>query len=80
MLTDPRSRPVFVKATQLDALAIAIGTSHGAYKFSRPPTGDILAISASRKSTPHSQHPPGDAARRRCRRTCWPSSTSTAAR
>jgi fructose-bisphosphate aldolase, class II len=36
---------VFVKATQLDALAIAIGTSHGAYKFSRKPTGDILAIS-----------------------------------
>jgi fructose-bisphosphate aldolase, class II len=35
----------FVKATQLDALAIAIGTSHGAYKFSRKPTGDILAIS-----------------------------------
>jgi fructose-bisphosphate aldolase class II len=34
-----------VKATQLDALAIAIGTSHGAYKFSRKPTGDILAIS-----------------------------------
>ena len=36
---------MFVKATQLDALAIAIGTSHGAYKFSRKPTGDILAIS-----------------------------------
>jgi fructose-bisphosphate aldolase class II len=34
----------FVKATQCDALAIAIGTSHGAYKFSRKPTGDILAI------------------------------------
>jgi fructose-bisphosphate aldolase class II len=34
-----------VKATQLDALAIAIGTSHGAYKFTRPPTGDVLAIS-----------------------------------
>jgi fructose-bisphosphate aldolase, class II len=35
----------FVKRTQVDALAIAIGTSHGAYKFSRKPTGDILAIS-----------------------------------
>jgi len=34
----------FVKRTQLDALAIAIGTSHGAYKFTRKPTGDILAI------------------------------------
>jgi fructose-bisphosphate aldolase class II len=33
-----------VKDTHVDALAIAIGTSHGAYKFTRPPTGDILAI------------------------------------
>ena len=45
LLTDPEEAAQFVKATQLDALAIAIGTSHGAYKFSRPPTGDILAIS-----------------------------------
>ncbi|MFM8510844.1 MAG: class II fructose-bisphosphate aldolase, partial [Betaproteobacteria bacterium] len=45
MLTDPEEAAVFVEATQLDALAIAIGTSHGAYKFSRKPTGDILAIS-----------------------------------
>ena len=45
MLTDPEEAAQFVKATQLDALAIAIGTSHGAYKFSREPTGDILAIS-----------------------------------
>ncbi|WPB56955.1 class II fructose-bisphosphate aldolase [Xylophilus sp. GOD-11R] len=45
MLTDPEEAAEFVKATQLDALAIAIGTSHGAYKFSRKPTGDILAIS-----------------------------------
>ena len=45
MLTDPEEAAVFVQATQLDALAIAIGTSHGAYKFSRKPTGDILAIS-----------------------------------
>jgi fructose-bisphosphate aldolase class II len=44
MLTDPEEAAAFVKATGVDALAIAIGTSHGAYKFSRPPTGDILAI------------------------------------
>lgn len=44
MLTDPEEAAVFVKETQLDALAIAIGTSHGAYKFSRKPTGDILSI------------------------------------
>ncbi len=45
LLTDPEQAADFVKATQLDALAIAIGTSHGAYKFTRKPTGDILAIS-----------------------------------
>ncbi len=45
MLTDPEEAVRFVLATQVDALAIAIGTSHGAYKFSRKPTGDILAIS-----------------------------------
>ena len=44
LLTDPDEAAAFVKATQVDALAIAIGTSHGAYKFSRPPTGDILSI------------------------------------
>ncbi|SDO83038.1 fructose-bisphosphate aldolase [Ralstonia sp. 25mfcol4.1] len=44
LLTDPEQAADFVKATQLDALAIAIGTSHGAYKFTRKPTGDILAI------------------------------------
>jgi fructose-bisphosphate aldolase class II len=44
LLTDPDQAADFVKQTQLDALAIAIGTSHGAYKFSRKPTGDILAI------------------------------------
>lgn len=44
MLTDPEEAADFVKKTQVDALAIACGTSHGAYKFSRPPTGDILAI------------------------------------
>src|SRR5213595_3547346 len=44
LLTDPEQAADFVKRTQLDALAIAIGTRHGAYKFSRKPTGDILAI------------------------------------
>jgi fructose-bisphosphate aldolase class II len=44
MLTDPQEAVDFVKKTQVDALAIACGTSHGAYKFTRPPTSDILAI------------------------------------
>ena len=44
LLTDPEEAADFVKKTKVDALAIAIGTSHGAYKFTRPPTGDILAI------------------------------------
>lgn len=44
LLTDPDEAADFVKQTDCDALAIAIGTSHGAYKFTRKPTGDILAI------------------------------------
>ncbi|MGD8560115.1 MAG: fructose-bisphosphate aldolase class II [Gammaproteobacteria bacterium] len=44
LLTDPEEAADFVAKTGVDALAIAIGTSHGAYKFTRPPTGDILAI------------------------------------
>jgi fructose-bisphosphate aldolase class II len=44
LLTDPDQAADFVKQTRVDALAIAIGTSHGAYKFTRPPTGEILAI------------------------------------
>ena len=44
LLTDPAQAADFVAATGVDALAIAIGTSHGAYKFTRQPTGDILAI------------------------------------
>ena len=44
LLTDVEQAADFVKRTQCDALAIAIGTSHGAYKFSKKPTGDILAI------------------------------------
>ncbi len=45
LLTDPDQARDFVEKTRVDALAIACGTSHGAYKFSRKPTGDILAIS-----------------------------------
>ncbi len=44
LLTDPEEAAQFVRDTHVDALAIACGTSHGAYKFTRPPTGDILAI------------------------------------
>ena len=44
MLTDVEEAADFVSKTKVDALAIAIGTSHGAYKFTRPPTGDVLAI------------------------------------
>jgi fructose-bisphosphate aldolase class II len=44
MLTDPEEAADFVAKTDVDALAIACGTSHGAYKFTRPPTGDILDI------------------------------------
>ncbi|WP_257255336.1 MULTISPECIES: class II fructose-bisphosphate aldolase [unclassified Endozoicomonas] len=49
LLTDPDEAADFVKATHVDALAIACGTSHGAYKFTRPPTGDILAIDRIRE-------------------------------
>ncbi|NEO83343.1 MAG: fructose-bisphosphate aldolase class II [Spirulina sp. SIO3F2] len=45
LLTDPDEAVQFVERTQVDALALAIGTSHGAYKFTRKPTGEILAIS-----------------------------------
>ncbi|MBK6676357.1 MAG: fructose-bisphosphate aldolase class II [Rhodocyclaceae bacterium] len=44
LLTDVEEAARFVKDTNVDALAIAIGTSHGAYKFSRPPTGKVLRI------------------------------------
>lgn len=44
LLTDPSQAVDFVKKTKVDALAIAMGTSHGAYKFTRKPTGDILAM------------------------------------
>ncbi len=45
LLTDPEEAAQFVRQTGVDALAIAIGTSHGAYKFTKPPTGETLAIS-----------------------------------
>ena len=44
LLTDPSEAAQFVEITKVDALAIAIGTSHGAYKFSRKPDGNILAM------------------------------------
>ncbi|MBF0560693.1 MAG: fructose-bisphosphate aldolase class II [Alphaproteobacteria bacterium] len=49
LLTDPDQAAEFVKKTKVDALAIAMGTSHGAYKFTRKPTGDILAMSVVKK-------------------------------
>ena len=49
LLTDVEQAADFVKKTQCDALAIAIGTSHGAYKFTKKPTGDILAIDRIRE-------------------------------
>ena len=45
LLTDPDEAARFVEATGVDALAVAIGTSHGAYKFSRKPDGEVLAMS-----------------------------------
>lgn len=44
LLTDPEEAESFVAATNVDALAVAIGTSHGAYKFTRKPDGDVLAM------------------------------------
>jgi fructose-bisphosphate aldolase class II len=49
LLTDPEEAEDFVAATKVDALAVALGTSHGAYKFSRKPTGDILAMDVIEK-------------------------------
>ena len=49
LLTDPAEAEKFVKETQVDALAVAIGTSHGAYKFTRKPDGDILALDVVRE-------------------------------
>jgi fructose-bisphosphate aldolase class II len=49
LLTDPGEAAQFVRATGVDALAVAIGTSHGAYKFSRKPGADVLAIDRIRE-------------------------------
>jgi fructose-bisphosphate aldolase class II len=49
LLTDPDEAVEFVRQTQIDALAVAIGTSHGAYKFSKPPTGEVLVIKRLKK-------------------------------
>ncbi|WP_404380549.1 class II fructose-bisphosphate aldolase [Caenispirillum salinarum] len=49
LLTDPEQAADFVARTKVDALAVAIGTSHGAYKFTRKPTGDILAMDTVKK-------------------------------
>ena len=49
LLTDPDEAADFVGKTKVDALAVAIGTSHGAYKFTRKPTGDILAMEVIKK-------------------------------
>jgi fructose-bisphosphate aldolase class II len=48
LLTDPDEALRFVAETKVDALAVAIGTSHGAYKFTRKPTGDVLAMERDR--------------------------------
>jgi fructose-bisphosphate aldolase, class II len=49
LLTDPEQAADFVGRTGVDALAVAIGTSHGAYKFTRKPTGEVLAIGRIRE-------------------------------
>lgn len=49
LLTDPVQAGEFVAETKCDALAVAIGTSHGAYKFTRKPTGDVLAMDVIEK-------------------------------
>ncbi|MBT3550724.1 MAG: fructose-bisphosphate aldolase class II [Rhodospirillaceae bacterium] len=49
LVTDPDEAADFVAKTKVDALAVAIGTSHGAYKFTRKPTGDILAMDVVKK-------------------------------
>lgn len=49
LVTDPDEAADFVAKTKVDALAVAIGTSHGAYKFTRRPTGDILAMDVVKK-------------------------------
>ena len=62
LLTDPDQAVEFVKDTEVDALAIAMGTSHGAYKFTRKPDGDDPGHERDRGDPPPpAQHAPGDA-------------------
>jgi fructose-bisphosphate aldolase class II len=81
LLTDVEQAADFVKQTNCDALAIAIGTSHGAYKFTKKPTGDILAIDriaeihARIPNTHLVMHGSSSA----CRRNCSPKSANSAA-
>ena len=49
LLTDPEEAEAFVEQTRVDALAVAVGTSHGAYKFTRKPDGDILSMDTIRE-------------------------------
>ncbi len=83
LLTDPGpGRRLRAARTEVDALAIAMGTSHGAYKFT-PQAGRRRPGHERDRGNPPppAQHPPGDARLvHRCRRTCRTSSTSTAAR
>jgi fructose-bisphosphate aldolase class II len=81
LLTDPDQALDFVLRTKVDALAIACGTSHGAYKFSRKPDGDILAMNVIEAI--HARSPTrisSCTAPPRCRRSCRTSSTPSAAR
>ncbi|MGA4817587.1 class II fructose-bisphosphate aldolase [Pseudomonas aeruginosa] len=76
LLTDPEEAADFVKKTKVDALAIAIGTSHGAYKFTKPPTGDTLSIQRIKEI--HARIPDTHLVMRLflgSRRTGWRSST-----
>ena len=76
LLTDPDEAVNFVTETKVDALAIAMGTSHGAYKFSRKPDGDILAMNVIEEIHRSCRTRIWSCtARRRCRRTCRTSST-----
>jgi fructose-bisphosphate aldolase class II len=61
LLTDPDEAVKFVAETKVDALAIAMGTSHGAYKFTRKPDGDILAMHVIEEIHAAAGHAPGDA-------------------
>ncbi len=81
LLTDPDQAADFVKQTNCDALAIAIGTSHGAYKFTKKPTGDILAIDRIKEIHARipNTHLVMHGSSSRCRRNCWPRSASSVA-